>query len=81
MPGYECTGTMVLYAPAGVPEAIQARLLAATRAALGTTEIANQLEEQSFVLAPPSEPAATREHIRAHAARLAEVIRTARIRL
>jgi tripartite-type tricarboxylate transporter receptor subunit TctC len=81
LPGYECTGTMVLYAPSGVPEPIQARLLASTRAALTAPEVVQLLEGQGFVLAPPRDPAATRTHIKAQAARLAEVIRTARIQL
>jgi tripartite-type tricarboxylate transporter receptor subunit TctC len=81
LPGYECTGTMVLYVPSGVPEPIQSRLLIATRAALTAPEVVQLLEEQGFVLAPARDPAATRAHIRAHAARLAEVIRAADIRL
>ena len=81
LPGYECAGTMVLYAPSGVAEPIQGRLLAATRTALAAPEVAQLLEEQGFVLAPPRDPAATRAHVREHAARLSEVIRSAGIRL
>ena len=81
LPGYECTGSMVLYAPSGVPAPIQARLLEAARAAAGEPELVRLLEGQGFVLTPPRDPEAARARIREQAARLAEVIRAAGIRL
>jgi tripartite-type tricarboxylate transporter receptor subunit TctC len=81
LPGYECTGSMVLYAPAAVPEEIQARLLAGSRAALRDAELVRLLEGQGFVLVPPRDPAAARARIKEQAARLSQVIRAAGIRL
>ncbi len=78
--GYECTGSMVLYVPAGVPPALQARLLEASRAAMRDADLITLLESQGFVLTPPQDPAAARAHIKAQGERLAEVIRRAGIR-
>ncbi len=81
LPGYDCTGEITLYAPAAVPGPIVARLALASRAALASPELARLLEQQGFVLAPERDPAATTVQVRAHAAKLAEVIRAAGIRL
>ena len=81
LPGYDSTGQMTLYAPRAVPPAIVARLLAASRAALAMPALAQLLEAQGFVLAPPRDAAATLAHIKAHAAALAAVIQAAGIRL
>lgn len=81
LPGYDSTGQMTLYAPAAVPGPIIARLARASRAALASPELVRLLDSQGFVLAPERDAAATTAHIKAHAARLAEVIRAAGIRL
>jgi tripartite-type tricarboxylate transporter receptor subunit TctC len=81
LPGYECTGSMVLYVPSGVPAPIQARLLEASREAARDPDLVRLLQGQGFVLTPPRDPAAARAHIQAQAARLSEVIRKAGIRL
>ncbi len=81
LPGYDSTGEMTLYLPAGVPEPIVARLWQATRAALNGPELARLLDQQGFVVTPPRSPAETTAHVKAHAARMAEVIREAGIRL
>jgi tripartite-type tricarboxylate transporter receptor subunit TctC len=79
--GYDSTGEMTLYAPAGVPAPIVERLWQATRAALASAELARLLGQQGFVITPPRSPAETTRHVKAHAARMAEVIREAGIRL
>jgi tripartite-type tricarboxylate transporter receptor subunit TctC len=79
--GYDSTGEMTLYAPAGVPGPIVARLWQATRAALESPELVRLLGQQGFVITPPRNPAETARHVKAHAARMAEVIRVAGIRL
>lgn len=81
LPGYDSTGQMTLYAPRAVSPAIITRLVDASRAALATPALVQLLDAQGFVLAPPRDAAATLAHIKAHAARLAEVIHAAGIRL
>lgn len=79
--GYESTGQMILYAPRAVPEAVLRRLAEATPAAMAAPELVALLERQGFVLTPPQDLEATRTQIKAKAARMAEVIRAAGIRL
>lgn len=81
LPGYESTAQITLYAPAGVPAPIIGRLSEVTREAMADAAFVRLLEQQGFVLSPPRDPAATRTHIKTHAAKWAGVIAAAGIRL
>ncbi|MBX9700107.1 MAG: tripartite tricarboxylate transporter substrate binding protein, partial [Acetobacteraceae bacterium] len=81
LPGYDSTSTMVLYAPQAVPAPIIARLNDAARRVMADPDLVRLLDAQGFVRALPHSPDETAAQIRTHAAKWAEVIRTANIRL
>lgn len=72
---------MILYVPRGVPPAVVHRVAEATRAGMAAPDLVALLDRQGFVLSPPRDLAATEALIKEKAARMAEVIRAAGIRL
>jgi tripartite-type tricarboxylate transporter receptor subunit TctC len=73
-PGFESDAWFAVFAPAGTPEAIVARLNADIRAVLAEPEVIARLKEQGFEVAT-STPDELRRHVTAEIAKWAAVVK------
>ena len=81
LPGFEVVSLNTIFVPSRTPAEIIARLNQAAQVVMRRPEMQQAMTAQGFLAAPPMNPAETAARFNATAARLATVIREAKLRL